>query len=249
MKVAWIAKHDLTALGGAEMADRAFIEHAPQFGVQAEHFTELPPDDFLRQFDRVVVTRGDRMSEPDGNRLAAHAPVAVVHTPGWIDAPHQRTLFEASRLLFAVSPEQLRHEERWLDFSNGAVTTTWFDTSQLYPESKQDFALWPHRDAWHKDLSAGHAWAEQQGVELVIMQDRPQSEVFAVMRRARWVVMFTNPRFPEVGSRSVKEGYIAGCEPVMGELVWALSFNYSREEMREAVRRAPEDFWRQVKEA
>lgn len=247
MRVAWVAGHDLDAIGGAEMSDRAFIEHAPRYGVEVDHVRGGVPA--RGAYDRVICSRPDMLGGLAMSLLAALRPVVLAHSSYQHMAPWAKPLLEAARLFFAVSPRHLEAEQSWLTGPEWALTPLWFDTSDLAAEPKEDFALWPHRIGWNKDLSAGRAWAEGKGVPLVVMHDRPVAEVHAAMRRARWVVLFSDPRCPEPGNRAVREGYVAGCEPVINEHVWSLSWDYTPGQMREAVDDAPRAFWERVKQS
>lgn len=245
MRVAWVANHQIGqgVIGGAEMADEAMIARAPR-GVEVTHHRYAP----LREhYDRVVVTRPDNMGPDEAACLVEHEPVLWPHGVMADVAPASaKVLLPAARAFVALSPQHLTWErDHWGDLlpSVCAVNPGWFDVTECRPAAeKQDIALWPHRDIWHKGLRQAVAWARTRGVPLRVMSDRPRERVLEAMGVSRWVVLLSLIRDP--GPRTVIEAQLSGCEVVVNEMVGY--FAEPPEVLSRRIARADADFWEVV---
>ena len=239
MKVAWIAHHHIYAPeGGAEFTDREMIERRPE-GVEID---VVHPSNFdrLDGYDRVVVSRPELIPAAGAGVIAATRPVFFSHGDVLPRAPHIAHVVQRSRPFIAQTPLSMEHIERWAGPLEHAETMVpYMDLEGVHVAEKEDFALWPHRNIWHKGKDLAVEWAHENGVDIRFMSGRPRSEVLEVMARARWVVLLS--KILDGCPRSIREAQLSGCELVVNELVGY--WDIPADELRERTLAAPKRFW------
>jgi hypothetical protein len=136
VRVAWVTHHlpgdrgnpSLLSggfAGGAEMLDWEMVACAPD-GVEVSW---VPPDEWERasEFDRVVVTGTDLLSQHAMLKLAQLEPVVWVHHEQTPTMARQK-LFEAARPFVGMSELHVKAEAAWCGVT-GEVNHGWTDLS------------------------------------------------------------------------------------------------------------------------
>jgi hypothetical protein len=222
VRVAWVTHHlpgdrgnpSLLSggfAGGAEMLDWEMVACAPD-GVEVSW---VPPDEWERasEFDRVVVTGTDLLSQHAMLKLAQLEPVVWVHHEQTPTMARQK-LFEAARPFVGMSELHVKAEAAWCGVT-GEVNHGWTDLSGVVGGQKDDVALWAGRNHPQKGLLAARMWARRTGVPLVELSDVPRAQVLAAMATARWFVFL--PQRLDACPRTLIEAEASGCEIVTNE--------------------------------
>lgn len=222
MRVAWVTHHlpgprsesgllPGEFVGGAEMCDFGMVSAAPE-GVTVDW---IGPNEWTRAFDydRVVVTGTDMLTAEACRELAEVRPVVWVH--------HEQSRSDARAYLFGMADPFVcmsdLHAERETAWSGAPaeVCHGWVDLAGAEPAVKEDWALWAARDHPFKGRAEARLWAQQAGVELREITNRPRAEVIEAMTRARWFVFL--PHVLDACPRTLIEAEAAGCEIVTNE--------------------------------
>lgn len=241
MKVGWASARQYDPpQGGAELADLSMIARAPE-GVEIEMITPgFNAHKVMAEYERIVVSSLRGFSGPELGVLALKHSAVWVHdmefTGHW--------LYSKAKPLICLTPTHRQTEQNMatLKNSNIVVNPGWFDTSNIGPGDKVDYALWAHRDIWHKGLDRAKEWAQTQGVELVIMTHAPHEGVLGAMAHAKWFVLLSNIFDP--GPRSVMEAYISECELVVDNV--GVFDSVSPDQLRQIINTADKEFWTEV---
>lgn len=243
-KIAWITHRHIDGLeGGAEIADYNMINQAPaDVEVDVFHTTEVEKVKFDEYYE-TVVTGFLGLSQTDEVFLSKRRPVVWVHDM----ATSGLNLYEYADPLIVTTPHHLKWEIqnnlRLRKKENVLINPGWIDTKPLTPGDKEPFALWAHRNVDHKGLDLAKLWAKTKGVDLKVMTDRAQPEVFEEMRKATWFVLLSHIQDP--GPLSIIEAQLCGCRIVYNRKVGGF-FEESAEELRNRVDRAGVEFWEAV---
>lgn len=240
MRVAWIAHHDVRrGVGGAERTDQDQLWVRPP-GVKVDVMPH-PPRSWAG-YDRVVISRTEKLTQRDCARIADTRPVFLSHGDVLPHNSSTTKVIRASEPFLTLSVLSLRSITRWAgEIPHGEVFVPWMETVAIRNlEPKRDVALWAHRNVRHKGLDAAKRWAKQRGVPLQTIHGRPRSEVLTAMATTRWFVLLST--ILDGGPRSVKEAQLSGCELVVNDKVGVVPVD----DLRVGIEQAPERFWRYV---
>ena len=244
--IAWISHHlpeywQGKLVGGAEMTDATLLEDAP-----VEVKTFLPQDwKQAMDFDQIVITGTDLLSPYAMLQLAKKNPVVSVH--------HQQTqneqraeLINSAKTFICHTPKHLELELSWTSPKSTAWIISPQDTSLFTQKPKEDFALWAARMHPQKGPEQAKAWAEKQGIPLVMMHDRPKAEVLEAMSRAKHFVFF--PQAFDAEPRTVLEAVLSGCIVHTNELAGITSIPdwQNPDTLTKLASNAKELFWKTV---
>jgi hypothetical protein len=120
------------------------------------------------------------------------------------------------------------------------------DVSQISVKPKENFALWAARMHPQKGPVEAQAWAEQKGIPLVMMYDKPRAEVLETMSRASDFVFL--PTGFDAEPRVVIEAVLSGCQVHTNELAGITSVPNWRDpdKLRALVTQAKQQFWDRI---
>jgi hypothetical protein len=244
--IAWISHHlpenfGGKLVGGAEMTDATLLADAP---VKVKTF--LPQDwKQAMDFDQIVITGTDLLSPFAMLQLAKKNPVVAVH--------HQQTqnderaeLINSAKTFICHTPKHLEIELSWTSPKSSTWIISPHDPSLFTQKPKEDFALWAARMHHQKGPVEAQAWAEQQGIPLVMMHDKTRAEVLETMSRAKHFVFLPNGFDAE--PRTIIEAVLSGCEVHTNDLAGISSIPNWRDPatMANLVSNAKELFWQTV---
>jgi hypothetical protein len=241
--IAWISHHlpenfGGKLVGGAEMTDATLLADAP---VEVQTFM---PQDWKQalDYDEIVITGTDLLTEFAMSQLAKKNPVVAVHHQQ-TQNEHRAELFNKAKVLICRSPRHLELELSWTTPKASTWVTAPLDISEITQKPKEDFALWAARLHHQKGPEEAKAWANREGIPLVMMHDKPRSEVLETMSRAKHFVFLPNGFDAE--PRSVIEAVLSGCEVITNELAGITSVSNWRDPqvLTNLVTNAKERFW------
>jgi hypothetical protein len=244
--IAWISHHlpenfGGKLVGGAEMTDATLLANAP-----VEVKTFLPQDwKQAMDYDQIVITGTDLLSPWAMLQLAKKNPVVAIHHEQ-TQNEHRATLINSSRLFMARTPRHLEIELAWTSPKVSSWVTSPIDITEITEKPKEDFALWAARMHNQKGPKEAQAWADQQGIPLVMMTDKPRSEVLETMSRAKHFVFLPNNFDAE--PRAVIEAVLSGCQVHTNELAGITSIpNWQdKDVLTELVAGATQLFWDRI---
>jgi hypothetical protein len=244
--IAWISHHlpenfGGKLVGGAEMTDATLLANAP-----VEVKTFLPGQwKEAMDYEQIVITGTDLLSPWAMLQLAKKNPVVAIHHEQTQDE-HRATLINSSRLFMARTPRHLEIELSWTSPKLSSWVTSPIDITEITEKPKEDFALWAARMHNQKGPKEAQAWAEQQGIPLVMMTDKPRAEVLETMSRAKHFVFLPNNFDAE--PRAVIEAVLSGCQVHTNELAGITSIpNWQdRDVLTELVAGATQLFWDRI---
>lgn len=223
------------------MTDATLLANAP---VKVKTF--LPQDwKQAMDFDQIVITGTDLLSPFAMLQLAKKNPVVAVH--------HQQTqnderaeLINSAKTFICHTPKHLELELSWTSPKSSTWIISPHDPSLFTQKPKEDFALWAARMHHQKGPVEAQAWAEQQGIPLVMMHDKTRAEVLEAMSRAKHFVFLPNGFDAE--PRTIIEAVLSGCEVHTNDLTGISSIPNWRdpETMTNLVSNAKELFWQTV---
>lgn len=221
MKVAWVTHHVARyvdeswllpgGVGGAELTDAAMMEQAPT----SIDIDVIQPDAWERalDYDRVIITGTDLLSDEAMIRLADMSPIVWVH--------HQQMPNRARAELFAhakpfvtMSEAHSHIEKAW-----STVTSEWCHghIEVDIPEAeKQLAALWAARNHPQKGLLAARRWARKADLPLTELSSVSRSEVLAHMASHEYFVFL--PQAFDSCPRTLIEAEAAGCRIVTNKM-------------------------------
>lgn len=190
----------------------------------------------------MVVTRLEEMPYGEAHHLAYERPIFFSHGDVLPRSDAVKLVVKASRPFIALSPLSYRQIVEWSGPIMGVTMLPYMSLDGIRVEEKEDFALWPHRDIWHKGWDLAVEWAESNQIRLVKCAGRPRSDVLSMMAAARWVVLLS--KILDGCPRSIREAQLSGCEIVVNENVGV--WNLSMEEHRRRTLDAPRKFWKEI---
>ena len=244
--IAWISHHlpenfGGKLVGGAEMTDATLLANAP-----VEVKTFLPGQwKEAMDYEQIVITGTDLLSPWAMLQLAKKNPVVAIHHEQ-TQNEHRATLINSSRLFMARTPRHLEIELAWTSPKLSSWVTSPIDITEITEKPKEDFALWAARMHNQKGPKEAQAWAEQQGIPLVMMTDKPRAEVLETMSRAKHFVFLPNNFDAE--PRAVIEAVLSGCQVHTNELAGITSIpNWQdKDVLTELVAGATQLFWDRI---
>jgi len=216
VRVAWVTHHvkryvDETWLlpggvGGAEMTDAAMMEQAPTDididVIHAERWAEA------LDYDRIVITGTDLLTDEAMLRLADTSPLVWVHHQQTPNAA-RRELFSQAKPFVTMSEAHSRVEQEWSDvpsvWCHGHIDLTDIDGSQ----QKETAALWAARNHPQKGLLAARRWARANDLPLTELSSVPRREVLDEMQMHEYFVFL--PQGFDSCPRTLIEAQAAGC--------------------------------------
>jgi hypothetical protein len=254
MRVAWLT-HQLPSYDGAENGDNLLpgkfpggaefsnynrIRLAPK-GVTVEAFH---PAFYQRAFeyDKIIVGATDQISDDVLIALADHNPTVVINHPH----PHRegnRVLFEKASVVIGCTPRHIKDSVRHYSVKNYAWVLSPIDPTETQVKEKENFALHAARRDWWKGADDAQAYADTNGLELVIMQREPREKVLETMSRAKYFIHL--PKILDAEPQACIEAVLSGCRMIVNENVGLASVpNWDNpDHLRELMQTAAEDFW------
>jgi hypothetical protein len=244
--IAWISHHlpehwDGKLVGGAEMTDATLLEDAP-----VEVKTFLPQDwKQAMEFDQIVITGTDLLSPYAMLQLAKKNPVVAVHHQQ-TQNEHRAELINSAKTFICHTPKHLELELSWTNPKSSTWIISPHDPSLFTAKPKEDFALWAARMHHQKGPVEAQAWAEQQGLPLVMMHDKTRAEVLEAMSRAKHFVFLPNGFDAE--PRTIIEAVLSGCEVHTNDLAGVSSIPNWRDPqvLTELITNSKDLFWQTV---
>jgi hypothetical protein len=242
--IAWISHHlpiDGKLIGGAEMSDDSILKDAP---VKIDVITPGNWEQAM-SYDEIIITGTDLLSPYAMNQLAQKKPVVAIHHLQTHSA-ERALLISSAKVFVARTPRHLELELTWTSPSKKAWVLSPLKPSEMSVKPKEDFALWAARMHPQKGPVEAQAWADERGIPLVMMTDKPRSEVLETMSRAKHFVLLPNGFDAE--PRAIIEAVISGCEVHTNELAGITSVPNWRdpETLSELVSNAKDLFWQTV---
>ncbi len=240
--IAWVSHHlpdsDGKLVGGAEMTDVALLTDAPT------KYRIITPDNWKQalEFDKIVITGTDLLSPFAMTQLARRNPVVAVHHLQTRTEERAELLSSASTLV-CRTPRHLELELEWTNPKASTWVTAPLDIREITQKPKESFALWAARMHPQKGPVEAQAWADQQGIPLVMMTDKPRSEVLETMSRAKDFVFLPNGFDAE--PRAVIEAVLSGCQVHTNDLAGITSVKNWRDPdvLANLVTKSKELFW------
>jgi len=244
--IAWISHHlpenfEGKLVGGAEMTDATLLANAP---VEVKTFLPHQWKEAM-DYEQIVITGTDLLSPYAMLQLAKKNPVVAIHHEQTHNE-HRATLINSSRLFMARTPRHLEIELAWTQPKVSTWVTSPIDITEITQKPKEDFALWAARMHNQKGPKEAQAWADQREIPLVMLTDRPRSEVLETMSRAEHFVFLPNNFDAE--PRAVIEAVLSGCQVHTNELAGISSIpNWQdKDVMTELVTGATKLFWDRI---
>jgi hypothetical protein len=220
------------------MTDVALLTDAPT------EYTIIRPEDWKQalEYDKIVITGTDLLSPYAMTQLARRKPVVAVHHLQTRTEERQELLSSASTLI-CHSPRHLELELEWTTPKQSTWIISPHDPSQFTAKPKEDFALWAARMHPQKGPVQAQAWADQQGIPLVMMHDKTRPEVLETMSRAKHFVFL--PQGFDAEPRTIIEAVLSGCNVHTNDLAGISSIpNWQDPEtMANLVSNSKELFW------
>lgn len=226
--------------GGAEMSDHEYREAAPPW-VQIDLFDPNRWEECLN-YERIVITGTDLLSEQAMARLAEEHPMVFVHHEQ-TETAGRALLLEAAEPFVCHTPAHLERERLWVDLPNAELVLSHFNTEECWVGKKEMFALWAARNHPQKGLNQAKIWANAFGIDLFQASDLPREDVLALMAEAEWFVH--TPLSFESECRSVMEAVLSGCRIHTNTNVGITSVPgwEDRLKLKEMIDTAGQDFW------
>jgi hypothetical protein len=243
--IAWVSHHlpdkDGKLVGGAEMTDVALLTDAPT------EYTIVTPDNWKQalEFDKIVITGTDLLSPFAMTQLARRKPIVAVHHLQTRTEERQQLLSSASTLI-CHTPRHLELELEWTSPKQSTWIISPHDAAQFTAKPKENFALWAARMHPQKGPVEAQAWAEQEGIPLVMMHDKSRADVLETMSRASHFVFL--PTGFDAEPRTIIEAVLSGCNVVTNDLAGISSIPNWRDPqvLTELVTNSKELFWQTV---
>jgi hypothetical protein len=223
------------------MTDQTLLTDAPT------DYTIIKPENWQQalEFDKIVITGTDLLSNFAMTQLARRKPIVAVHHLQTRTEARKELLSSASTLI-CRTPRHLELELEWTTPKVSTWVTAPLDITEINQKPKQSFALWAARMHPQKGPVEAQAWADQQGLPLVMMTDKPRSEVLETMSRASHFVFLPNGFDAE--PRAVIEAVLSGCQVHTNELAGITSVPNWRnpQVLTDLVNNSKERFWQIV---
>jgi len=240
MKIAWVSHRDYQGLGGAESSDRAMISRRPE-SVEVTWISPGGVGEGFADFDEVVLSGLWGFSPHEFGVIARAHPVFWVHdtqfSGNWIyHEARQLICLTEGHAEYEIEKNPLLKREQIL------INPGWFDVTECKSQGNDvPRALWAHRPEAHKGLDLAAEWAEENGIPLDVMVNRPRSEVLDAMGRYEHFVLLSHIFDP--GPRAVMEAQLSGCHVVVNEEVGCFD---DADDLRVTVDTADKFFWETV---
>jgi hypothetical protein len=243
--IAWLSHHlpdpDGKLIGGAEMTDQTLLTDAPT------DYTIIKPENWQQalEFDKIVITGTDLLSPFAMTQLARRKPIVAVHHLQTRTEERAELISSASTLI-CRTPRHLELELEWTKPKASTWVTAPLDITEISQKPKESFALWAARMHPQKGPVEAQVWADQQGLPLVMMTDKPRAEVLETMSRASHFVFLPNGFDAE--PRAVIEAVLSGCQVHTNELAGITSVPNWRDPqvLTDLVNNSKERFWQIV---
>ena len=243
--IAWLSHHlpdqNGKLVGGAEMTDVALLADAPA------EVTIIRPENWKQalEFDKIVITGTDLLSAFAMTQLARRKPIVAVHHLQTRTEERQQLLSSASTLI-CHTPRHLELELEWTNPKQSTWIISPHDPAQFTAKPKENFALWAARMHPQKGPVEAQAWAEQEGIPLVMMHDKSRADVLETMSRASHFVFL--PTGFDAEPRTIIEAVLSGCNVVTNDLAGISSIPNWRDPqvLTELVTNSKELFWQTV---
>jgi hypothetical protein len=243
--IAWLSHHlpdqNGKLVGGAEMTDVALLADAPA------EVTIIRPENWKQalEFDKIVITGTDLLSPFAMTQLARRKPIVAVHHLQTRTEERQQLLSSASTLI-CHTPRHLELELEWTNPKQSTWIISPHDPAQFTAKPKENFALWAARMHPQKGPVEAQAWAEQEGIPLVMMHDKSRADVLETMSRASHFVFL--PTGFDAEPRTIIEAVLSGCNVVTNDLAGISSIANWRDPqvLTELVTNSKELFWQTV---
>jgi hypothetical protein len=223
------------------MTDQALLADAPA------EVTIIRPENWKQalEFDKIVITGTDLLSPFAMTQLARREPIVAIHHLQTRTDERAELLSSASKLI-CRTPRHLELELEWTTPKQTDWVLSPLDVSQLSVKPKENFALWAARMHPQKGPVEAQAWAEQKGIPLVMMYDKPRAEVLETMSRASDFVFL--PTGFDAEPRVVIEAVLSGCQVHTNELAGITSVPNWRDpdKLRALVTQAKQQFWDRI---
>jgi hypothetical protein len=215
LRVAWLTHHVERSesadwllpggVGGAELTDAAMIEQAP-VSVSVD---VIQPADWEQafDFDRVIITGTDLLTDEAMWKLADLSPIVWVHHQQ-IPNRARAELFSRAKPFVTMSEAHSLVEKAW-----STVASEWCHGHidlDIEPAEKEHAALWAARNHPQKGLLAARRWARQQDIPLTELSSVSRSEVLEAMAAHEWFVFL--PQAFDSCPRTLIEAEAAGCK-------------------------------------
>jgi hypothetical protein len=239
--IAWVSHHlpiNGKLVGGAEMSDDTLLKDPPV------KINVINPDNWEQamSYDQVIITGTDLLSPYAMNQLAKKKPVVAIHHLQ-TQSPERALLINSAKVFIARTPRHLELELTWTAPSKTAWILSPLDPSQMSVKPKENFALWAARMHSQKGPVEAQGWANQQGIPIVMMTDKPRAEVLETMSRAKHFVLLPNGFDAE--PRVIIEAVLSGCEVHTNDLAGITSVPNWRdpETLTDLITKSKELFW------
>jgi hypothetical protein len=223
------------------MTDQTLLTDAPT------DYTIIKPENWQQalEFDKIVITGTDLLSNFAMTQLARRKPIVAVHHLQTRTQERAELLSSASTLI-CRTPRHLELELEWTTPKASTWVTAPLDIREISQKPKESFALWAARMHPQKGPVEAQAWADQQGLPLVMMTDKPRAEVLETMSRASHFVFLPNGFDAE--PRAVIEAVLSGCQVHTNELAGITSVPNWRnpQVLTDLVNNSKERFWQIV---
>jgi hypothetical protein len=223
------------------MTDQTLLTNAPT------DYTIIKPENWQQalEFDKIVITGTDLLSNFAMTQLARRKPIVAVHHLQTRTEERAELLSSASTLI-CRTPRHLELELEWTKPKSSTWVTAPLDITEISQKPKESFALWAARMHPQKGPVEAQAWADQQGLPLVMMTDKPRAEVLETMSRASHFVFLPNGFDAE--PRAVIEAVLSGCQVHTNELAGITSVPNWRnpQVLTDLVNNSKERFWQIV---
>lgn len=240
--IAWVTHHlpldDGTLVGGAEMTDQKLLDLAPE-PVKVIHSNDWRE---ALEYDHIIITGTDQLSEEAMIALAERRPVVSVHHKQ--SRSYERAqLINSARQFICHTPRHLEIELEWTSPQSAHWVLSPHNPSDFKIAEKENFALWAAR--WHEQKGPNQAiaWAKENDIELVMMHSEPRGAVLETMSRAKHFVFL--PTDFDAEPRTLIESVLSGCIVHTNKLAGVSSIpNWDNPEvMADLVSNAGDRFW------
>lgn len=240
--IAWLSHHlpleDGTLVGGAEMTDQKLLQLAPE-PVKVMHSNDWRE---ALDYDQIIITSTDQLSEEAMTALAKRNPVVAVHHKQ--SRSYERAqLINSARQFICHTPRHLEIELEWTSPESASWVLSPHNPADFQVGEKENFALWAAR--WHEQKGPNQAiaWAKENEIELVMMHSEPREQVLETMSRAKHFVFL--PTDFDAEPRTLIESVLSGCIVHTNNLAGISSIpNWDKPEvMADLVSNAGKRFW------
>lgn len=194
--------------GGAERNNGVMVSTAPD-DIRV-HWIDAPDWQQAMDFDRIVVTGTDKLTEAAMTALADREPLVWIqhaqqHTPA------KRELFRRADRFITMSRLHRAHEAAWVGRSDCFIHSP-VPPDEVRPADKEEFALFAARAHPAKGKINARIWAHQAQVELVELENADHDVVLEHMSRARYFVHL--PKEFDACPLTVIEATLACCQVI-----------------------------------